>query len=406
MGAGIIGISTALQLQDRGRHVCVIDRRLPAAGASVGNAGLIERSSVIPYAFPRQFSRLLRYALNREPDVRYDLDALPGIAGWMFAYWMQSSSSNLRRAAEAMLPLIERCVEEHDKLIERSGIEKLVSTKGWIEIYRDSEKLRSACGEANELKCYKLSCDFLSKGDLLQLEPGISDSVVGGIRWNDPKTVRDPRAMLNAYTQLFQKGGGKVVRGDARSFRRDGSNWAVESDVGQLTAKDFVIALGADSDVIGRSLGYKVPLATKRGYHLHFDPTSLGMPNHPLCDSAGGFVLAPMTAGIRLTTGIEFSRPGTPPGLIQIRRAEALARKVFSLGGHVEDAPWMGRRPCLPDMRPVIGPAPNHPGVWFNFGHAHHGLTLGPVSGRLLAEQMTDSKTFTNPSPFSVQRFS
>lgn len=405
LGAGIIGISAALHLQSRGRHVCVIDKELPGAGASIGNAGLIERSSVIPYAFPRQLGQLVRYALNREPDVRYAPNAIPGMAGWLIDYWKQSSPENLQRAVREMLPLIERCVDEHDVLIAQAGIGSIVSSCGWIEIFRDQERFFAARAEAGSLASYKLSYDVFHQREILDLEPGLNEAVVGGIRWNDPKTVRDPGAMLAAYTSLFQREGGTLTKGDVQDFRRDGALWRIESDTGSITAENVVIALGADSDLLCHALGYRVPLAVKRGYHLHFHPASHGMPKHPLCDTAGGYVVAPMSAGIRLTTGIEFTRRNAPPNLIQIRRAERLARSVFAMGGQIESTPWMGRRPCLPDMRPVIGPAPNHPGIWFDFGHAHHGLTLGPVSGRLLAEQMTGVKPFADPSPFSITRF-
>jgi D-amino-acid dehydrogenase len=112
-----------------------------------------------------------------------------------------------------------------------------------------------------------------------------------------------------------------------------------------------------------------------------------------------------MAQGIRLTTGIEFAESSDQANDIQLSRCEALARKFYPLGERLDPEPWLGRRPCLPDMRPVIGPAVHHPGLWFNFGHAHHGLTLGPVSGRLLAEMLTGAPTFTDPAPYSAERF-
>jgi D-amino-acid dehydrogenase len=125
----------------------------------------------------------------------------------------------------------------------------------------------------------------------------------------------------------------------------------------------------------------------------------------PLLDPVGGYVLAPMVGGIRLTTGIEFADSQDPVNEIQLRRCEALARAFYPLGERLDAEPWLGRRPCLPDMCPVIGPAPRHKGLWFNFGHAHHGLTLGPVCGRLLAELMTGAPPFTDPAPYSAERF-
>jgi D-amino-acid dehydrogenase len=112
-----------------------------------------------------------------------------------------------------------------------------------------------------------------------------------------------------------------------------------------------------------------------------------------------------MVQGIRLTTGVEFASRDAPPTPRQLERAEPLARKIFPLARAVDEKPWMGSRPCLPDMRPIIGPALRHPGLWFAFGHNHHGLTLGPVTGRLLAEMMTGRETFTDPAPYSVERF-
>ncbi|MEX6674748.1 FAD-binding oxidoreductase [Pseudomonas sp. W2Oct36] len=116
-------------------------------------------------------------------------------------------------------------------------------------------------------------------------------------------------------------------------------------------------------------------------------------------------VLAPMARGIRLTTGVEFAAPDAPVNEIPLRRCEAIAPRLYPLGERLDDEPRLGRRPCLPDMRPVIGPAASHKGLWFNFGHAHHGLTLGPVTGRLLAEMMTGATPFTDPAPYSPKRF-
>jgi len=116
-------------------------------------------------------------------------------------------------------------------------------------------------------------------------------------------------------------------------------------------------------------------------------------------------VLAPMVRGIRLTTGAEFARRDAPPTPVQIERTEPMARKLLPLGERLDDKPWMGARPCLPDMLPVIGPAPRHKGLWFDFGHQHHGFTLGPVSGRLIADLVTVAEPFTDPAPYSVTRF-
>ncbi|MBF8747938.1 FAD-binding oxidoreductase [Pseudomonas putida] len=405
LGAGIVGVSTALHLQARGHQVIMIDRDEPGSGTSHGNAGLIERSSVIPYAFPRQFGALLRYGLNRQPDVRYSLKYLPKAAPWLLRYWQQSAPARLAGAAADMLPLVQRCVEEHDALIAAAGLQALVQSKGWIEVYRDPALFEQAKRDALSLGRYGLRYEFLEHAQL-QAREGALDGAVGGIHWLDPKTVNDPGALTRGYAALFIKRGGQFLQGDARSLRQDGERWQIDSRRGPLSANEVVVCLGPQSADVFERLGYQIPLGIKRGYHMHYDTRDGVQLKHSICDTQGGYVLAPMARGVRLTTGIEFADSAAPGNEIQLQRCENLARRLFpNLGNRLDRQPWLGRRPCLPDMRPVIGPAPRHKGLWFNFGHAHHGLTLGPVTGRLIAEVICGERPFTDPAPYSAARF-
>ena len=186
---------------------------------------------------------------------------------------------------------------------------------------------------------------------------------------------------------------------------RTGRPGVVDTEGGPLRGGAAVVALGPWSDRILKPLGYRIPLGVKRGYHRHYRPQGNAVLHRPILDVDGGYLIAPMAQGIRLTTGAEFARHEAPPTPVQVDRAEPKARALFPLADPVEDQPWMGARPCLPDMLPVIGPAPRHPGLWFDFGHQHHGLTLGPVSGRLLAAMMTGEDAFTDPAPYRADRF-
>ena len=172
-----------------------------------------------------------------------------------------------------------------------------------------------------------------------------------------------------------------------------------------LDAREAVVALGPWSDDVTRALGLKIPLGWKRGYHMHYRAEGNATLNRPVIDTAFGYVLASMGRGIRLTTGAEFANRDAPKTPVQLARAEPHAREIFPLAERVDTEPWLGRRPCLPDMLPVIGPVPGRPGLWLDFGHQHLGLTLGPVSGRLLAEMMTGAAPYTDPAPYRADRF-
>ena len=174
---------------------------------------------------------------------------------------------------------------------------------------------------------------------------------------------------------------------------------ALTTEDGPVEAGAAVVALGAWADVVTRRLGYALPLAVKRGYHMHYRPVGNARAQPPTLDFERGYFLAPMANGIRLTTGAEFANRDAPKTPVQLARAEPVAKAFFPLGERVDPQPWMGDRPCTPDMMPIIGPAPRHKGLWFAFGHAHHGLTLGPVTGRLIAEMLTGAPTLIDPKP-------
>lgn len=405
LGAGIIGVSVALHLQQRGRSVILVDRRGAGEETSYGNAGLIERSSVVPYGAPRELTKLLRYAFNRSADVHFDWLHLPRIAPWLWRFWRESAPKRLARAAADMRPLIEQSVIEHEALMTAAGALPRLRKTGWIEGYRSERTFEQARTAAEALQPFGLNYAFLDRAELSRREPHLSDTLMGAVHWLDPATVADPGALVKAYAEHFVAQGGAFLHGDASRLRRDDNKWSIATEDGPIQAREVVVALGPWSGAVCRSLGYTVPLAMKRGYHVHFKTDADASLNHPVVDVDAGFLLAPMTRGIRLTTGVEFAPRDRRPNPVQLDNTEPLAREIFPLGQRIEPTPWMGSRPCLPDMRPVIGRGFRHKGLWFAFGHNHHGLTLGPVTGRLLAEMMTGTPTFTNPSPYALERF-
>lgn len=406
LGAGIVGVSAALHLQQRGRDVVLIDRKGGAGEeTSFGNAGIIERSSLFPYSFPRELGTLLRYAKNRSTDASYHISAIATVLPWLARYFTQSSPAGIARTFAASKPLIERSLTEHEALMEAAGATHLMRRTGWIKAFRTEASLAKGMAEAEKLRAYDLRIDMLDPAALAEREPHLGEGLIGGMHLLDPGAVSDPGGLVRAYADLFRKQGGRFLRGDARTLAQSGTGWQVTVDDGPVEVRDVVVALGPWSDTVFRPLGYAMPLGIKRGYHLHFRPKGNAVLNRPVLDVDGGFLLAPMTRGIRLTTGAEFARRDAPPSPVQIARAEPKARALFPLAEAIEAKPWMGARPCLPDMLPVLGKAPNHAGLWFDFGHQHHGLTLGPVSGRLLAELMTGEQPFTDPRPYRAERF-
>jgi D-amino-acid dehydrogenase len=406
LGAGMVGVSAALHLQERGRSVILIDRNETAGSeTSYGNAGLIERSSVLPYMFPRDLGTILRYAMNRSPDMRFHASALPAFAPFLLRYFLASSPAGAAHTAAAALPLIERSLTEHEALMAAADATNLLRRTGWIKAFRSTSKRDVGFAEAERLRSLGLAVETLDPAALAAREPHLQEGLSGAIHLHDTAAVFDPGALAKAYGDLFVRRGGRFIKGDARTLEAARPGWRVTTAEGIASVRDVVVALGPWSDIVFRPLGYALPLQVKRGYHLHFRPRGNAVLNHPVLDVDGGYLLAPMSRGIRLTTGVEFAPRDAPPSPVQMGQVEPVARKLFPLAEQVEASPWMGARPCLPDMLPVIGRAPRHEGLWLDFGHQHHGLTLGPVSGRLLAEMITGETPFTDPAPYRAERF-
>lgn len=406
LGAGMIGVCVALHLQMRGRAVVLIDRRGVAEETSFGNAGMIQREAVSPHAFPQDLTTILRYARNRSTDAYYHFSALPRVAPFLWRYWRHSRKKRHAEITRHYARLIAPCVAEHDALAAEAGASDLLRRAGWIRLYRTAAKLDTALADAQRWR-QEFGVDYraLDAQALRQVEPDLRPVLAGGIHWTQPTTVSDPQALAAAYLRRFAALGGRFVRGDAATLQAAGGQWRIDGEDGPIEAADAVIALGPWSDTVTRRLGYALPLAVKRGYHMHYRMADGARLNHPVVDSEFGYVLAPMARGIRLTTGAEFAPRDAPHTPVQLRRAEPVARSLFPLAERVDDEPWMGARPCTPDMLPIIGRAPRHRNLWFAFGHAHQGFTLGAVTGRLIAEMLTGTEPFVDPTPYRAERF-
>jgi D-amino-acid dehydrogenase len=407
LGAGMVGVSAALHLQKRGRSVVLVDRGGVAEETSYGNAGIIQVEGVVPYPFPRDPAKLAQYAFNMRPEAHLHWSALPKLAPWLWRYFRASDEAGQARTADGAKPLVLASIREHEALMRDAGVDGMLRRTGYMRLYRNAQTFDDAVAkETTDRTRYGINFETASPEQIKQLEPHLTETFHGALLMPDPISVPDPGRVGKAYGELFLKRGGKLARGEARTLTqtRDGS-WEVLGEDGPISAREAVVCLGPWSDDVLQKLGFYIPLGSKRGYHMHYSARGNATLNRPLLDTDNGYVLTAMTKGIRLTTGAEFARRDSQPTPVQLDRVEPAARKMFPLESRVDEKPWLGVRPCLPDMLPAIGPVPGNKGLWADFGHHHLGFTLGPVTGRLLAEMMTGEVPFTSPAPYAVGRF-
>jgi D-lysine oxidase len=405
LGAGIVGTSVALQLAKRGMSVALVDRAGVGEQTSYGNSGVIEGSTVLAPAFPASLWHVARVALKRASDANYHLSFLPKVAPWLLAFRANSTRKRLAENARLNRPLFARALAEHETLMQEAGATQYLRKTGWMKLYRDERAFDALKLEFDLAKEFGLPLDALDAAGAQKLEPSLNPVFKRAVFWPKAASISNPLAVTRAYAARFATLGGVTVHGDARTLHRSGNGWRVETNEGGVDSAQVVVALGPWAPDLLEPMGLKLPMAFKRGYHRHFHAQGNATLARPVVDVAYGYLITPMEQGIRLTTGAEFAARDAAPTPVQFDRLMPAARKLFPLGDRADDKTWMGSRPCFPDSRPVIGRAPGVKGLWLAIGHAHWGLTLGPVTGVLLGQMMAGETPFCDPAAYAAERF-
>ncbi|MFW7267279.1 NAD(P)/FAD-dependent oxidoreductase [Gluconacetobacter sp. Hr-1-5] len=405
LGAGMVGTSTALHLSRRGFDVFLVDRDTTCRQTSFGNAGLIQREACEPYRFPLNLGELARIAFGRSPAARYDITALPALWRPLLRYASMSTASRYPDVCVAFSALIQHCLTEHAPLVAESHSSDLVRHGGWrCLLHGNTRAVARDIADAHRMaQQYGLTMNVETPEMVRNAEPALRKDVPGAIVWGDPWFVTHPGTLVDRYAALFDPEGTRRLVGDARTLTRSGAGWSVRTTHGNIEAEQVVIALGPWSGDLLRNLKFRFPLFVKRGYHKWYRCTR--PPTMPLLHQAAGTMILPGDGSVRITTGAEFARRDAPPDSRQLEAAWRGVNDLIGLEEPLDEGFWMGSRPCMPDMLPVVGQAPGEKGMWLNFGHAHQGFTLGPVTGRLLAEMMNDEKPFIDPAPYRAERW-
>lgn len=406
LGAGIVGTSVALHLAKRGLSVALVDRRGPGEETSYGNTGVIVGASVFPTPFPRSLKKLIQVALKRAPEANYHWGDLWRVAPWLLAYYQSSTAERLKDSAIKLRPLMARSVAEHKELMAESGALKYLRETGWMTLYRSDAAFEAMKPQLEFGAEVGGKTRELDTAGALALEPSLAPVFKRALIWEDVASLSNPLMVTRAYAKRFGELGGVFINGDARSLHRAEGKWRVDTNEGHVDSENVVVAMGPWSPDVLEPLGIKVPLGIKRGYHMHYSAQGNASLSRPIVDSEYGYCLTPMEQGIRLTTGAEFAARDAIATPAQLDMLQPIARELFPLGEANEKEAWLGRRPNMPDALPVLGRAPGQNGLWLAFGHGHWGLTLGPVTGHLIADMMTGTTPFTDPAPYRAERFS
>jgi D-amino-acid dehydrogenase len=405
IGAGSIGICTALHLQQSGWQVTLIDRKAPASETSFGNAGIINSASLIALNSPAMHRSLASLLKNNKPQLRYNLAHIAKSLPWALAFLKQSKTRAAEKTSEALHSLTSVSLQEHKALMQRAGNMHRLSEKGWLRVYRKEPGFDDQSFEAQQFRKYNIPGEKLTADDVKDLEPSLKPIYASGYLLSGAASINNPGDLLKEYAQLFVNDGGTIVNATITGIDATAERIVCRTNETPIQSDKLVIAAGPWSNDILGMLRYSVLMNVERGYHTHYNLLNNASLERSVFDVQSGFIMSPMEMGLRITTGVELNERDAPNNLEQLNQVLPSIKQAIDLGEQTDMPIWRGSRPTLPDSRPIIGKAPKHDNVWMAFGHQHIGLMTGPITGKLLAAQMNDEQTELNMEPFAPKRY-
>ncbi len=405
IGAGIVGVSCALHLRRDGHDVTLIDSRQPGTATSFGNAGAVVSGAVAPNSTPQTWRDIPRYLFDRDSAVRVRWRYLPRIAPWLIRFLREGRDARVREIARALQPLCAAAVDAHRELAGLSGATDLLRPVGWLKVYETEAGFNATRYDRALMAEHGIRNEILNADELRQLEPALARRYVKALFQPDSAFVTSPYRLVSAHAAQFQRMGGVIVHERVRGVQPHDGGVRLDCELGFRDFDAAVIAAGAWSKQLARQVGDHVLLDTERGYHLNLEPGEAGELRRPVNFPERGFVLAPMLDGIRLTSGVELAGLDASADFSRIRRLLPVARAALPGLSDRVTRQWLGFRPSTPDSLPVIGRSPRCDAVLYAFGHQHLGLTLGPITGRLIAALASGRQPPFDLTPYRIDRF-
>ena len=405
IGAGVVGLSAALMAQDRGFSVTVVDRAGPAAGASAGNAGAFAFTDILPLASPG----ILRKAPGWLLDPLGPLSVPPAyalkIAPWMYRFWRACAPGAVAASTAAQTALMDLSKAELEPFLAATGTLPMLAKRGNLQVYEGEAEFRASLPGWQARRDHGIEFQHMTAAEMAKVQPGLAPRFTHGTFTPGWYSIADPKLYTLALADRFRARGGEIIPAEVMALRTP--NHGVEvicAGAPPLQADHVVLAAGAHSHRIARSLNDRIPLETERGYNTTLPVNALDL-RCQVTFGGHGFVISRLSSGIRVGGAVELGGLTLPPNYkrsaAMLAKAKAFLPDLKTEGG----VQWMGFRPSLPDSLPAIGHARTTRRVIYAFGHGHLGLTQSSGTARLVADLLTGSAPAIDLTPFSPQRF-
>ena len=406
IGGGVIGVCSAYYLVQKGSKVLLIEKDEIASGCSYGNAGLIVPSYAVPLASPGALGNGLRWLLDPESPFyikpRLNID----LFNWLICFGFASRQSQMMRAIPVMRDLLLASRAMFDELSQSLPLDFGFEGNGSLQVYSTQEGFKRGIEEVRLLERFDISLGVMSASEVCNLEPALLPNVVGGI-YSLLDAHMDPLLFVQGLAREAQNLGVEILTGtEVLAFEAGmGKVKAIKTTRGEFQPQEIVLAAGSWSPEIGRALRLKMLIQAAKGYSITFEKPAVS-PKISLLFAEAHAVVNPLRDALRVSGTLELAGMDLS---INMRRVQAIRKATEQYLPGLDQARvieiWRGLRPCTPDGLPIISHSNSFNNLFIAAGHAMLGMSLGPVTGKLVSQLVNEERTDFDLAPFRLNRF-
>ncbi len=405
IGAGIVGVCSALALLRAGFRVTLLERAAPGQGASFGNGAVIGEAAVVPVATPGLLRKVPGMLLDPRGPLALRWSYLPRIAPWLLRFAAASRPKRVEQISIALAALLAGSFAAFDRLLEMADAADMLRRTGWLCVYETEAGLEAYRPMLELQRRRGVSFDILNRDALREFEPALGPIFARAVYYPDVGYALDSLRLVQVLAAAFGRRGGTLKRAEAHGFEigPDGPR-AVLTEAAPVPCDAVVIAAGAWSKRLAAELGRAPPLDTERGYHVQFAAPGVA-PRLPVYSTERGIIATPLEVGLRVGGTVELGGLKAAPNWDRARVLLEQAKRWFPglrTEGHSR---WMGFRPSMPDSLPVIGRSPRFANAIFAFGHGHCGMMMGARTGEIVAALLAGRDPGLDMTPYRADRF-
>ena len=405
IGAGIVGVSTALWLQRDGHQVILIDKAGPAEGTSFGNGGVLASCSIVPVTVPGLIWKAPRMLFDRSQPLFLKWTYLPKLVPWLLSYLSYGREEKVKQRAAALTPIIGDSLADHQALASGTPAEKWVIPADYLFLYKDRAAYEADAFGWSIRKDNGFEWDTMEAGDFSAYDPAFGPEIGFAARMPDHGRISDPGQYVKDLAAHVVANGGKLIKADATDIAREGGRVrGIRTSSETIECNAAVICAGVWSGPLATKLGLNVPLESERGYHVELWEPNI-MPKSPVMVASGKYVATPMEGRLRLAGIVEYGGLDAAPSQAPFELLYNNIKRAIPGISWKETSEWMGHRPAITDSIPLIGEVPGVKNAYCGFGHDHVGLTGGPKTGRILAQLISGRTPNIDLAPYAPSRF-